>query len=253
MLEKISILVADDNRELVNLLHEYLDQQSDFGVVGTVHDGAQVLDCIRSTQPDVLILDMVLPNLDGMGILERLKREGGKKPKIIMLTAFGHEQITRQAAQLGADYFIIKPFDFTLLRDTIRRVCEQPAVVVSGSAVPLASSPVEEDYTAKVSRILLDIGIPPHVKGYQYVRESILMVLQDRSLLGAVTKRLYPQVAEHFGTTSIRVERAIRHSIELAWDEHQQQFQRYGKWEGRKPPNSEFIASIAEKLTYPQF
>jgi len=251
MNKKISILVADDNRELVNLLQEYINQQPDMEVAGTVHDGSQVLDMVNAKQPDVLILDVVMPQLDGMGILERINASGIKRPRIIMLTAFGHEQITRQAAQLGADYFIIKPFDFSVLRNTIHRICEQQPIMETMSLPPRQlQQPDAADDETKVSRLLLDLGIPPHVKGYQYLRECILMVLRDRTLLGSITKRLYPEVAAHFNTTAIRAERAIRHALELAWEDNRQQFSRYGKWEEKKPPNSEFIASIAEKLTY---
>jgi two-component system response regulator (stage 0 sporulation protein A) len=249
MLKEIKVLIADDNREFCELLSEFITQQDDFRLVGIANNGVEALELIASEKPDVVVLDIIMPHLDGIGVLEKLAvNEQGKRPKLIMLTAFGQEGITQRAVELGADYYILKPFDFTVLATRIRQLAD-------GAANMPAYTPVvkPKNMDVAVTNIIHEMGVPAHIKGYQYLRDAILMVIDDVSLLGAVTKELYPMIAQKYTTTPSRVERAIRHAIELAWDrgnvEMMNKFFGYTiNLERGKPTNSEFIAMVADKL-----
>lgn len=251
------IVVADDNREFNHLLSAYLSTQSDFEVVGNAYNGKEVLELFQEHQVDVLILDIIMPHLDGIGVLEELaKMELEQKPHVIMLTAFGHENVTRKAVELGASYYILKPFDMEVLPERIRQLNGEESIGPV-SAVPAESpangknrqAPLEEEVTG----MLHQIGIPAHIKGYLYLRDAILMVVKDIDLLGSITKILYPEIADRFNTTSSRVERAIRHAIEVAWARNNAEIieKFFGHTictEKGKPTNSEFIAMLADHL-----
>lgn len=243
----IQVLIADDNREFCELLRQFLQEQPDFEVVGAVHNGLQVLDSLGKTQPDVLILDIIMPHLDGIGVLERISEMGlSPRPKIVILTAFGHEHITQRTVDLGADYYILKPFSLEVLTNRVRQMVSatrpQPMPVQSARSLDI-----------EVTNIIHEVGIPAHIKGYHYLREAILMVVERVDLLGAVTKELYPNIAIKYKTTASRVERAIRHAIEVAW--HRGNYEAITKLFGYtvsgdrgKPTNSEFIAMVADRL-----
>ncbi|HBP63013.1 MAG TPA: sporulation transcription factor Spo0A [Desulfosporosinus sp.] len=252
------IIVADDNRNLCQMLKTYIEDQDDLIIVGEAHNGLEAMELIQTQEPDLIILDLVMPNLDGLGVLERINaRTAMMRPKIIMLTAFGQESLTHQAMTLGVDYFILKPFDLDILGKRIRTLTQDlpssaptqysntcPVVTTVGSGLNLVS---------EVTNVMHKIGIPAHVKGYQYIREAILMVVEDVSLLGAVTKELYPGIAKKYDTASSRVERGIRHAIELAWerghtDTLKQIFGYSMNVDRQKPTNSEFIAILADKF-----
>jgi len=258
MSKKIKIIVADDNRNLCQMLQNYLQDQEDLIVVGVANNGLEAWELIQNQEPDLIILDLVMPNLDGLGVLERINaRTTMTRPKIIMLTAFGQESLTHQAMILGVDYFILKPFDLDILSKRIRSLTQDipsspptqnssasPIVTTLGSGLNLC---------VEVTTMMHQIGIPAHVKGYQYIRDAILMVVEDVSLLGAVTKELYPSIAKKFDTAPSRVERGIRHAIELAWERgHTDTLKRIFGYsmniERQKPTNSEFIALLADKL-----
>ena len=252
----LKIVVADDNRELNGLLASYLSMQPDFEIVGSAYNGKEVLELFQNHQVDVLILDIIMPHLDGIGVLEALAEMNLEhKPRIIMLTAFGHENVTRRAVELGADYYILKPFDMEILPERIRqlngsdlvRETEMPAATVAKKEQPRIS--LEEE----VTEIMHQIGIPAHIKGYLYLRDAIIMVVENIDLLGSITKILYPEIAQRFNTTPSRVERAIRHAIEVAWARNNidviKKFFGYTiKTEKGKPTNSEFIAMMADHL-----
>lgn len=251
----LKILVADDNREFNGLLTSYLSMQPDFEVVGSAYNGKEVLELFQDNRIDVLILDIIMPHLDGIGVLEALvEMELEHKPHVIMLTAFGHENITRRAVELGAAYYILKPFDMEILPERIRQL--NGSAVVRDTNLPgvtvkkgLPKIPLEEE----VTEIMHQIGIPAHIKGYLYLRDAIIMVVEDIDLLGSITKILYPEIAGRFNTTPSRVERAIRHAIEVAWARNNidviKKFFGYTiKTEKGKPTNSEFIAMMADRL-----
>jgi len=244
----IRLLIADDNREFCELLKEFINQQEDFNLIGIAYNGLEALEMIREGNPDVVVLDIIMPHLDGIGVLEKLLTGSqGNKPKVIMLTAFGQESVTQRAVELGAHYYILKPFDFNILANRIRQLAEG----VNVSEYINQAKPKNLDVA--VTNIIHEMGVPAHIKGYHYLRDAILMVISDVNLLGAVTKELYPMIAQKFRTTPSRVERAIRHAIELAWDrgnvDMMTKFFGYTiNLERGKPTNSEFIAMVADKL-----
>lgn len=245
----IKIVLADDNREFTALMEQYISEQEDMTVTDIAYNGNEVLQLIQQETPDVLVLDIIMPHLDGLGVLEEMKSLNlPQKPKIIMLTAFGNENITQKAVELGADYYILKPFDLGLLVNRIRQT-------VSAAIVPKSNHAVKkiDNLDATITNVIHEIGVPAHIKGYLYLREAIAMVYADVELLGAITKILYPKIAEKYETTSSRVERAIRHAIEVAWnrgniDSISAMFGHTINVSKAKPTNSEFIAMVADKL-----
>ena len=250
--KSIRLLIADDNRDFCELLKEFFTQQGDFNLVGIAYNGLEALQMINESNPDVVVLDIIMPHLDGIGVLEKLVTGStGIKPKIIMLTAFGQESVTQKAVELGADYYILKPFDFNVLATRIRQLAE--GVNVAQYIAPTKAKNLD----VSVTNIIHEMGVPAHIKGYHYLRDAIIMVIGEVSLLGAVTKELYPKIAEKFQTTPSRVERAIRHAIELAWDRGnvEMMIKYFGytiNLERGKPTNSEFIAMVADKLRIEQ-
>jgi two-component system response regulator (stage 0 sporulation protein A) len=247
--ETIKVAIADDNREFAGIMQEYLLQQPDIDLVGVAYNGEEILTIIGEKKPDVVILDIIMPHLDGIGVLERINTSNDKRPKIIMLTAFGQESITQRVVELGADYYILKPFNMDVLASRIRQL----ASVITSQRPVVAQAIKARPLDVEVTNIIREIGIPAHIKGYQYLRDAIMMIISEIELLGAVTKVLYPMIAEKYSTTPSRVERAIRHAIEVAWsrgnmDMINRIFGYTVKLEKGKPTNSEFMAMIADKL-----
>lgn len=264
-MQKIQVLLADDNREFMNVLSEYISEQDDLEVSGIAYNGEEVLRILEQANrlPDVIILDIIMPHLDGLGVLEKIRHMNLQPaPKVIMLTAFGQENITQKAVQLGASYYILKPFDMDLLANRIRELVE-PTEVTAITTAPMNSVVTPrsnvvpiikgKNLDANITHIIHEMGVPAHIKGYQYLREAILMVYNNIEILGAITKTLYPAIAEKFKTTASRVERAIRHAIEVAWtrgniDSIGHLFGYTVNITKSKPTNSEFIAMVADKL-----
>lgn len=257
-MNKITVGVIDDNRELVHVIAEYVNDQEDMEVIGIAYDGEECLQLLNKIQPDVLLLDLIMPHLDGLAVLEKIKmKQKDYYPSIIMLTAFGQEEVMRKALQHGASYFILKPFDFNHLANKIRDVMGQHQVQNLPHAhlnnVSSELKEEKEDIETSITNMMHEIGVPAHIKGYLYLREAITMVYHDIELLGSVTKILYPDIAKHFNTTASRVERAIRHAIEVAWnrgniDSITDLFGYTINVSKAKPTNSEFIAMVADKL-----
>jgi two-component system response regulator (stage 0 sporulation protein A) len=254
----IRVLLAEDNREFAYLLSDSIQGQDDIEVVGVAYNGKEVLELLPQCQPDVLVLDIIMPYLDGIGVLEKLNERETKLPKVIMLTAFGQEDVTKKAVDLGASYFILKPFDMEVLIQRIRQVVGGKMVqLVQNNANQKRQSYENQMMTnrldIKITNIMHEIGVPAHIKGYTYIREGITMVYHDIEILGAITRKLYPMVAEKYKTTPSRVERAIRHAIEVAWnrgnmDSINHLFGYTVNVSKSKPTNSEFIAMVADKL-----
>lgn len=265
MKEKITILIADDNQEFAHTLAKYIQEQNDMEVIGIAKDGEEALDMITNTNPDIALLDVIMPQLDGIGVLEKLNMvKLDKKPLCIMLSAVGQDKITQKAVSLGAEYYIVKPFDIELL---IKRIKELKNYKPSQKATNYTNREIKQQYVeitndgtknhenleALVTNIIHEVGVPAHIKGYQYLREAIIMVVNDIDVINQITKSLYPQIATKFKTTPSRVERAIRHAIEVAWGRGDQQvvesiFGYTISAAKGKPTNSEFIAMIADKL-----
>lgn len=266
-MESIRVVIADDNREFAELLREYINDQEDMDVVAVAHHGQDALQFVEQFEPDVLILDIIMPVLDGIGVLERMVSLD-HHPKTIMLTAFGQDVITRKALDLGALYYVLKPFDLDVLIGRIRDVASSypfadttnsirhqgtiatlPVTMQSPSVLAVRAKQAQQ----KITTFIHEIGIPAHIKGYQYLREAIILVYEDVELLGSITKTLYPEIATKFQTTPSRVERAIRHAIEVAWsrgnaDTISHMFGFTVNVSKSKPTNSEFIAMIADKM-----
>jgi len=258
MTKRVKIVIAEDNRNLCQILREYLQRDQSFQLMGIAYNGLDVWELIQKHDPDLVLMDLIMPNLDGWEVLERINaRASVPRPKIVVLTAFGHESLTNQAILMGVDYFILKPFDLDILSKRIKALTQEAEVTNTTlrTAAYSAAMPVRQgvEMDIKVTNVMHRLGIPAHVKGYQYIRDAILMVIKDVSLLGAVTKELYPAIAKKYNTTPSRVERGIRHAIELAWERgHMETLKRiFGcsmNIERQKPTNSEFIALLADKL-----
>ncbi len=221
-MQKIKVCLADDNRELVGLLDEYISAQEDMEVVGVAYNGKECLELLEDELPDVLVLDIIMPHLDGLAVLENMHDLNlSTKPNVIMLTAFGQEDVTTKAVELGASYFILKPFDMENLTNQIRQISGSKKSFVKNTSTTTSRSFTKEykpkNLDASITSIIHEIGVPAHIKGYMYLREAITMVYNDIELLGSITKVLYPDIAKKFNTTASRVERAIRHAIEVAW------------------------------------
>lgn len=253
----IRVMIADDNEDLCQLVGQYIGQQEDLSLVGTVHDGRTLLNEIDNVNPDVILLDIVMPRLDGIGVLERLRSTPrSDKPRILILTAFGQEQVTARAFQMGADYFILKPFDLNILGRRIREVANRhrdSEISVTSSETTNDEQERSADPIREITSIIQAVGVPANIKGYRYLRYAIATVVANVEIMEAVTKELYPAVAEQFKTTPTRVERAIRHAIEVAWNrgntEAMARYFGYTVDSSRgKPTNSEFIALVADKV-----
>ena len=269
MREKITVLIADDNQEFSTTLATYLKNQEDMVIVGRAKDGNEALDMISSLTPDIVLLDVIMPHLDGIGVLEQMNMiKLNKKPICIMLSAVGQDKVTRRAIELGAEYYVVKPFDIDLLITRIRELknykpASQNSNFISREInntnkqqyIDISNNSVnkENNIEALVTNIIHEVGVPAHIKGYQYLREAIIMVINDIDVINQITKCLYPQIANKFHTTPSRVERAIRHAIEVAWGRGQQDvveniFGYTISAAKGKPTNSEFIAMISDKL-----
>ena len=265
MNEKISILIADDNQDFSHTLLNYINNQEDMEVIAVAKDGNEAVDMISNTTPDVVLLDVIMPHLDGLGVLEKIneiKKEN--RPVCIMLSAVGQDKITQKAITLGADYYVVKPFDIEVLIKRIREIKFYRPNQAGNSFITKEprqkyieltenESKKEENLEALVTNVIHEVGVPAHIKGYQYLREAIMMVVNDIDVINQITKSLYPKIALKYSTTPSRVERAIRHAIEVAWGRGQQEavesiFGYTISAAKGKPTNSEFIAMIADKL-----
>ena len=262
---KITVLIADDNHDFAMTLLGYLKEEKDMEIVGVARDGKEAAELISITKPDIAILDVIMPHLDGLGVLEKVNESGmEKRPICIMVSAVGQEKITQRAIDLGAEYYIIKPFEIDVL---IKRMKEIKSFQPLGNKVSYINREIRAPYIeiqqekikssdnleALVTNIIHEVGVPAHIKGYQYLREAIMMVVNDIDVINQITKQLYPEIANKYHTTPSRVERAIRHAIEVAWGRGQvdtvESIFGYTVSNSKgKPTNSEFIAMIADKL-----
>ena len=249
MNETMKIILADDNIDFCEKLQRQLNNYTGVNVVGKAKDGAELLDLISEWQPDVVVTDAMLPKKDGLSVIRATRELSLKKmPSFFVISSFSSDTMMAEAMSLKVDYFTIKPCD---LSDLAKRIA------AGGSTVPFsapgkAASP-EVELEMRVTGIIHDIGVPAHIKGYQYLREAIILSIDDTEMMNSVTKVLYPTVAKKFSTTPSRVERAIRHAIEVAWDRGDvdvlSSYFGYTIQSSRgKPTNSEFIAMISDKL-----
>ena len=247
-MEKTRLLVIDDNKELVNMIKEYFKSHADIKVALEAYDGVEGLNLIekKSDLYDVVILDLIMPNKDGLSVLEYMKKKNMDR-KVIVLTSYNTPDVIRKVSELGVNYYMLKPFELSDLEKRVIEISE--GVNFEGKSIDLYHNNLQISTT----KILHELGVPSHIKGYQYIREGIMMLYEKPEVIGGITKELYPEVASKFDTTVSRVERAIRHAIEVSWNR--------GNWElmeeifghsvdidKAKPTNSEFIVTVADKL-----
>ncbi|SHI08357.1 two-component system, response regulator, stage 0 sporulation protein A [Sporobacter termitidis DSM 10068] len=252
---KTRVIIADAGEEYRVLLSEILGAEGDFEVAGCTGDGLTAYSLVLSEKPDVLLTDLILSGLDGLAVLEKLAAiPDSDRPAVIIISGFSSEHTLAEASSLGASYFMQKPCDIPALLSRIRMVSGKARAVGSGITAGVKPVRQEQSLESLVTEIIHEIGVPAHIKGYQYLREAIILTINDMDIINAVTKVLYPTVAKKYSTTPSRVERAIRHAIEVAWDrgdlETLQKFFGYtvSNIKG-KPTNSEFIAMIADRLS----
>lgn len=237
---KTTFLLVDNDQNSLNATREFIERNPDYQVIGTALDGKTAVELALSLCPDILIIDLILPVLDGLSVLDELK---GKDIKIIAVSALGGDAYAQSALKNGASYFMLKPFELPQLMRKINTVLH--------SHSPKPYTPINTD--RKITDIFMTVGIPAHIKGYQFLRDAIKLAIDSPDIINSITKRLYPEVAQHFSTSPSKVERAIRHAIEVAWNK--------GKIENinslfgvriysgnEKPTNGEFIALVADKM-----
>lgn len=251
----IRVLIADNNVELCKTIKEFLDSLGDIQVVGIAHDGKEALSLLAELAPDVVLLDITMPNLDGLAVLERMgSLHLTPPPTVIVLTAMGREDIIQRFTDLGARYFIIKPFDLEILAERIRQFSERGDwAVVKESGLTYGRPEHGSDVSLTLTRLLHQMGVPPNFKGYNYLRDGVLMVLRDPQLLGgALTKRLYPQLAEKYQTTPGGVEAAIRNAVLACYERGNREFIDQlcgnGRGKGSCPTNSMVIAKLVDHI-----
>ncbi len=260
-MEKLSVAIADDNEKMADMLGKMIEEDKTLELVGKAHNGEEICNIIRNEEPDVVLLDIIMPKIDGLSVMEKMNQdpELKKHPSFIVLSAVGQERITEDAFQLGAEYYMLKPFDQQQLLNrikSIRGIHNRPKNLHRPHLYEAETNIVEqEEYNLEkeVTEIIHEIGVPAHIKGYQYLRDAIILSVNDLEMLNSITKILYPTIAKRHQTTPSRVERAIRHAIEVAWGRGKMDtidaLFGYTISTGKgKPTNSEFIALIADKI-----
>ena len=238
--------MIDDNQSLVDMVKEYFDNHNRIEVVLSCKDGEEGLDTIinKSNEYDIILLDLVMPKKDGLYVLDELNKRGIEK-NIIVETSYNEPKVIRKVSEYGVNYYILKPFDLTDLENHILEIFND----MNNKSINLYHSNLQ----ISITKMLHELGMPSHIKGYQYIREGISMIYNDPSLIGGITKELYPELASKFDTTVSRVERAIRHAIEVSWnrgnwDYMEELFGHSVDIDKAKPTNSEFIVTVADKL-----
>lgn len=250
---QLSVAIADDNKRMLDLLEELIDSDEELHLVGKANNGEEMYRIIKTKEPDVVLLDLIMPRMDGLSVMDRVCKDKTvkKRPDFIVVSAVGQENVTEDAFKCGANYYILKPFNNEMIIERIKntRNMDKPIFINTENSVGNHGVSMEN----KVTEMLHEIGIPAHIKGYHYLRDAIMMAVDDMDVLNAITKVLYPTVAKKHQTTSSRVERAIRHAIEVAWSRGKldtiDEIFGYTVSNGKgKPTNSEFIALIADTL-----
>ncbi len=259
-MENLRVAIADDNTDMVNVLGAVISEEHDMEIVGTANNGKETLEIIKKYEPDVVLLDIIMPEDDGITVMKKVFNDDKikKAPAFIVISSVGKETVTEDAFENGAVYYFMKPFDNQALIEKIRSVkpkCNSKNIHKASN--PLINSNHEainvHVLETEITSIIHDIGIPAHIKGYNYLRDSIILAIKDSEVINCITKILYPTIAKMYQTTPSRVERAIRHAIEVAWNRGNTDTLNdlfgYTISNGKgKPTNSEFIALIADKI-----
>ena len=247
-MKEIRVLMIDDNKSLVDMIEEYFSDNEKIKVVKKAYSGLEGIKVIDKNRNDydVIILDLIMPNKDGIYVLDEMKKRGISKP-VIISTSYNQDEMIRKVSEYGVRYFLLKPYD---LNDLESRILELSNFELKENKnINLFHSGLQ----MSITKILHDLGVPSHIKGYQYIKEGIMLIYENPSMIGGITKELYPEIANKYNTTVSRVERAIRHAIEVSWNR--------GDWDlmdeifghsvdvdKAKPTNSEFIVTVADKL-----
>ncbi len=244
-MDKIKVLMIDDNVQLIEAVKEYFKSSKTIEISSEAYDGVEGLKHVLNDTFDVMILDLIMPNKDGLYVLEEMKRKNINK-QIIVATSYNTSEVIREVSDYGVNYYILKPFDFTDLEKRILDLCNRKK---EGKNIDLHYNNIQ----LSITKILHELGIPSHIKGYQYIREGVSLVFENPNMIGGITKELYPELASKFDTTVSRVERAIRHAIEVSWnrgnwDLMEEIFGNSVDIDRAKPTNSEFIVTVADKL-----
>ena len=255
-MEHLNVAIADDNQKILDVLENIISMDKELNLVGKAKNGEEMCQIIKDRQPDVVLLDLIMPKMDGLTVMEQVNQDNSvnKRPYFIVITAVGQERITEDAFNKGANYYVMKPFNNEVLLDRIKSVRKMFRNYEKKSENgKMEGTAGAEDLESRVTNMLHEIGIPAHIKGYHYLRDAIIMAVKDMDVLNAITKILYPTVAKKYQTTSSRVERAIRHAIEVAWSRGKldtlDELFGYTVSTGKgKPTNSEFIALIADTI-----
>ena len=243
----IKVLMVDDNISLVEMVKEYFKNSDKIKVVLEAYDGKEGIEVIESKQNeyDIIVLDLIMPKKDGMYVLEEMKKRKIDK-KVIVATSYNAQEVIREVSEYGVNYLILKPFD---LEELEKRILDVGKVSDEPKSIDL----MHQNLQISITNVLHELGVPSHIKGYQYIREGISIIYDKPAVIGGITKELYPTIADKFGTTTSRVERAIRHAIEVSWnrgdwDLMEEIFGHSVDIDKAKPTNSEFIVTIADKL-----
>ncbi len=246
-MEEIKVLMIDDNKSLIDMVKEYFKNHSSISISFEAHDGEEGVELIEKERGnyDLILLDLIMPNKDGLYVLEQMK-EKNIEEKVIVATSYNTQDIIRTVSEYGVGYFILKPFELT---DLEKRILD----VSNRNLVKKNIDLYHHNLQMSITKVLHDLGIPSHIKGYTYIREGIGIVYERPETIGGITKELYPELAQKFETTVSRVERAIRHAIEVSWnrgdwDLMEEIFGHSVDIDKAKPTNSEFIVTIADKL-----
>lgn len=258
-MNKINVAVVDDNEKIIETICETLTKDRDINIVGKAKNGEEAFDLIRKNSPDVVILDLIMPKMDGLSLMDKVHKDGSmiKTPFFIITSAISNETVIQDAFGYGAGYYMLKPFELDMIVDRVKSAKKSNKRIPENKKFIAAYEDkkqfMDRNIESDVTSIIHDVGVPAHIKGYQYLREAIIMSVNDPEMLNSITKILYPTIAKKFQTTSSRVERAIRHAIEVAWnrgkmDTIDELFGYTINAEKGKPTNSEFIALIADKI-----
>ena len=253
---RLNVAIADDNERMLDLLDELISNDRELTLVGKANNGEDMYQIIKNKEPDVVLLDLIMPKIDGLSVMDMVNGDKNMKkhPDFIVITAVGQEKIAEDAFKKGANYYIMKPFNNAMVLNRIKGISasaqrERRSHESKSINIPIS----EENLENRVTNMIHEIGIPAHIKGYHYLRDAIIMAVEDMDVLNAITKILYPSIAKKHQTTASRVERAIRHAIEVAWSRGKldtlDDLFGYTVSNGKgKPTNSEFIALIADTI-----
>ena len=255
-MEHLNVAIADDNQKMLDMLEQVIGLDKDLNLVGKAKNGEEMCQIIKEKKPYVVLLDLIMPKMDGLTVMDHVNQDKAvsKRPYFIVITAVGQERITEDAFNKGANYYVMKPFNNEMLLERIKSVRKTFRSSERRAEDGITENTMwGENLETRVTNMLHEIGIPAHIKGYHYLRDSIIMAVEDMDVLNAITKILYPTVAKKYQTTSSRVERAIRHAIEVAWSRGKldtlDELFGYTVSTGKgKPTNSEFIALIADTI-----